>query len=314
MTTTADALQFLPTSEHFTPEQVARIAWSHLIEPGDAYAGILIENHGAEHALALALHKVVASIYTSDIDRLGALRDRLRPLDVAAINATLQSILDNAHTVLIPSDPAWPTRLNDLGTDAPYVLYIDGNARALVTGTEHTAVIGSILSTEYGNWAAVEIASGLVERGHAIYGTGYLGISGAAHRIALASRGRTVGVLSRGLALNNGTEAQERHFARLSESGALVTEYPPLTTPTLTRALRRNQLLAAISNSTVVIEASGSSKSLSGAIYAATIGRPVGAMPGPITSLKSEGTHALLREHGATLITSAEHVHALTNP
>lgn len=307
--TTAHA-RTIPAHDAFTPDQVARIFWSHLIEPADYYVGELIAVHGAEKALALAM----------DLDLAGngpallALRGRMKPLDLDALGviaATLQTIIDKGHTVLTPSDAAWPTRLNDLGTEAPYVLYIDGNARALTTGTEHTALCGGYLSTAYGDVATMQITAELVERGHTIYSSGLTGISDAAHRSALASRGSIVSVLNRGLCYGLSPE-HELMCGRIRESGALVTEYPPLASPT--RGLRRSQLLAALSNSTIVIEGVTGSDRMSAAHYAGSLGRPVGAMPGPTSSTQSSGPHELIREHGATLVTCAEHVHELTNP
>ena len=71
------------------------------------------------------------------------------------------------------------------------------------------------------------------------------------------------------------------------------------------RFLQRNRLIAAASQATIVLEAGWRSGSLNTAGHAASLGRPIGAMPGPVTSAASAGCHRLIREYAATLVTSA---------
>ena len=75
--------------------------------------------------------------------------------------------------------------------------------------------------------------------------------------------------------------------------------------------LQRNRLIAALSAATVVVEAGWRSGSLNTAGHAATLSRPLGAVPGQITSATSAGTHRLIREYGAQCITSADDVREL---
>jgi DNA processing protein len=84
-----------------------------------------------------------------------------------------------------------------------------------------------------------------------------------------------------------------------------VSEVPCGSAPTKWRFLQRNRLIAALAGATVVVEAGWRSGSLNTAGHAAALSRPLGAIPGPITSAASAGTHRLLREYGAHCITSA---------
>ncbi|GAA5099759.1 hypothetical protein GCM10025760_36350 [Microbacterium yannicii] len=81
--------------------------------------------------------------------------------------------------------------------------------------------------------------------------------------------------------------------------------------PTKWRFLQRNRLIAALATATVVVEAGWRSGSLNTAGHAAALSRPLGAVPGPITSATSAGTHRLIREYGAQCITSADDVREL---
>nr|WP_276321558.1 DNA-processing protein DprA [Microbacterium oleivorans] len=69
---------------------------------------------------------------------------------------------------------------------------------------------------------------------------------------------------------------------------------------------QRNRLIAALSGATIVVEAGWRSGSLNTAGHAAALGRPLGAVPGPVTSAASAGCHRLLREYDARCITSAD--------
>src|SRR5699024_9498521 len=116
----------------------------------------------------------------------------------------------------------------------------------------------------------------------------------AAHRGALAADdGATVAVLAGGLdALY--PRGNTRLLEQIRERHLLVSEAPPGTAPTRWRFLSRNRLIAALSHAVVVVEASWRSDDRS---------RPLGAVPGPVTSAASAGCHRLIRECGAVLIT-----------
>jgi DNA processing protein len=102
--------------------------------------------------------------------------------------------------------------------------------------------------------------------------------------------------------------AHERLLHRLAESGAVVSEVPPGSAPTKGRFLQRNRLIAACTTGTVVVEAAVRSGSLNTARTAERLGKPVGAVPGPVTSPASAGCHALVRSGAAVVVTDAEEV------
>jgi DNA processing protein len=95
-------------------------------------------------------------------------------------------------------------------------------------------------------------------------------------------------------------------LTRIVESGAVISELPCGQPPTRWRFLQRNRLIAAASQATIVLEAGWRSGSLNTAGHAAQLGRPLGAVPGPVTSAASAGCHRLIRDYGATLVTTAE--------
>src|SRR5690606_37838145 len=92
-------------------------------------------------------------------------------------------------------------------------------------------------------------------------------------------------------------------FDRIIEHGLLVSERPPGSTPCRETFLGRNRVVTALTGATVVVEAAMRSGALHSAEWARRLGRPLGAVPGPITSAASYGTHHLLQKRVANLIT-----------
>ena len=112
-----------------------------------------------------------------------------------------------------------------------------------------------------------------------------LGLRAAAmaHRAALASHGMTVAFLAGGVDRFY-PAGHDALLTRMVSEGAILSELPCGQPPTKWRFLQRNRLIAAASQATVVVEAGWRSGSLNTAGHAAEIGRPVGAVPGPVTS------------------------------
>jgi DNA processing protein len=96
--------------------------------------------------------------------------------------------------------------------------------------------------------------------------------------------------------------------AAVDAGGALLSEVPPGSVPTRSRFLQRNRLIAAAGHATVVVEAAWRSGAMSTAHHAARLLRPVGAVPGPVTSMASAGCHRLLRDGVAVCVTDAAEV------
>jgi DNA processing protein len=297
-------------------ERFARAAWTTIAEPGDRDAGMLMSAMGATTALERVIGGVEADELAEEVSsRCGAdiptdhwtdalKRWRPRSASAPALLALRQAARFGMR-MLVPGDPEWPRQLDDLETHAPFALWIRGKAERLASLEKSIALVGARAATGYGEHVTIEGASGLVDRGFAIVSGGAYGIDGAAHRAALASQGSTIAVLAGGLDRFY-PSGHEQLIGRIVERGVVVAEVPPGTTPTKWRFLLRNRLIAALSGATVVVEAGWRSGSLNTASHAATLSRPVGAVPGPVTSAASAGCHRLLREFAATCVTTAD--------
>jgi DNA processing protein len=302
-------------------EVFARSTWTVLAEPGDRVASVLITALGAAPALQLLVERVPAEAITATLQGMGldereigdlqAALDRWMPRfqsDVAT--RALSQAARFGVRLLLPGDPDWPAQMGDLGDHAPLALWLRGRVEALAALDSSVALVGARAATGYGEHVTMEASAGLVDRGFAIVSGAAYGIDGMAHRAALASRGTTVAFLAGGLDrfYPSGHDAL---LTRIVETGAVLSEVPCGVAPTKWRFLQRNRLIAAASQATVVLEAGWRSGSLNTAGHAFQMGRPVGAVPGPVTSAASAGCHRLIREHPATLVTTPDEMAAL---
>ncbi|QHC57001.1 DNA-protecting protein DprA [Rathayibacter tanaceti] len=304
-----------------------------MTEPGDSVAALLIERLGAAEAFALVVSSstaaeilAAASAQTDSAERAEFPEPRVRALDadIAALASGLarwRPRLDRALLarrlsiaqrldvrLLLPGAPGWPDSLDDLGAHAPLLLWLRGDATAF-DAQHRLALVGARAATGYGEHVAADLSAGAAERGVVIVSGGAFGIDAVAHRAALGSGGRTVAFLAGGADRLYPTAHSDLLQRIIATPGcAVATEVPPGTTPTRWRFLQRNRLIAASTAATVVVEAGARSGSLNTAGHAAALGRPLGTIPGPVTSASSAGCHRLLREYAATCVTSASDV------
>jgi DNA processing protein len=216
--------------------------------------------------------------------------------------------------LLVPGRPGWPRRLDDLGVQAPLCLWVRGDARLDAVTERSVAVVGARAATAYGEHVAADLGSGLAARGVTVVSGGAFGIDVAAHRGALAADGVTVALLAGGIDRPSPAGNLDVLERLADGGGALVAECPPGTVPSRSRFLQRNRLIAAVAGATVVVEAAWRSGALSTAAHAGELLRPLGAVPGPVTSMASAGCHRLLRDGAAVCITDAGEVVELLDP
>jgi DNA processing protein len=306
-------------------ERFARAAWSTIAEPGDRDAGHLVATLGAEASVAaltaipwppadpakIDVAPLVEALAATGDDELteNDLIDAVKRWRARASTPTVLLALRQAArfgaALLVPRDADWPVGVDELGAHAPVALWARGD-RALLGRLERSiAIVGARAATGYGEHVTVEASSGLADRGFTIVSGAAYGIDGIAHRAALASSGSTVAFLAGGVDRFY-PAGHEALLTRIVERGVVVSEVPPGTAPTRWRFLQRNRLIAAASRATVVVEAGWRSGSLNTAHHAADLGRPIGAVPGPVTSAASAGCHKLLRESPAVCVTNAD--------
>jgi len=287
-------------------ERYATVVWCRLIEPGDSVAGRIIRSRGPVGSLEAVLSG-------SDLPELAPrelaeARKRWLPrLSEDAIADSLATARTRGVTLVTRADPVWPEQLDDLDAHAPLCLWVRGDPSTLLKLRGSAAIVGARASSRYGEQVATELAADLSGTGTPVISGGAYGIDGAAHRAALHAGGLTTALLAGG-ADRAYPAGHTQLIDDIAQRGLVVSEVACGSAPTKWRFLQRNRLIAALSGATVVVEAGWRSGSLNTAGHAATLSRPLGAVPGPISSATSAGTHRLIREYGAQCITGADDV------
>ncbi len=205
-------------------------------------------------------------------------------------------------TLITWQDDSYPPALRTI-PDPPLVLYVRG---ALAPDEVAVAIVGSRQASPYGQQAAQQLSYDLALRGITVISGLARGIDACAHRGALKASGRTVAVLGSGL--NHIYPPEHEALAhQITEQGALISEYPMDSSPIPHHFPRRNRIISGLALGVVVVEARSRSGALITADCALEQGREVFAVPGPITAITSQGTHALLKQ-GARLVSSIEDI------
>ncbi|HEY6312629.1 MAG TPA: DNA-processing protein DprA [Streptosporangiaceae bacterium] len=301
-------------------QHLARAALTYLAEPGDPALGALLEICDAAEVLAAIkagmLPGTGPGCGNSPASRraleraLGRWRVRLPWLpDDGQIAAACR----DGIRLVCPGDPQWPGGLDELGSARPYALWLRGQADLRGSCERSVSMVGSRAASGYGAHVAGEMAADLGERGWAVVSGGAYGIDAAAHRGALAAGAITIAVLACGVDYPYPAGHAEL-FADIAAHGLVVSEWPPGRRPARLRFLIRNRTIAALSCGTVIVEVGERSGALNTARYAANLGRPLMAVPGPVTSAQSAGCHRIMREWAATCVTSAADVIEMVSP
>jgi DNA protecting protein DprA len=213
------------------------------------------------------------------------------------------------HPPDLPRRPGWPPALDDLGPARPHALWTRGPADLAACFSRSAAIVGAQAATAHGQHTAADVAASLADQGWTIISGAAYGIDAAAHRGALDAGGITIAVLACGPDIPY-PRAHRSLLDDISARGAIISEWPPGTPPGRSRFLLRNRVIAALARGTVVAEASVRSGTLATAHHATALGRPLMAVPGPVTSAVSAGCHTLIRDRRAVCVTSAADITA----
>jgi DNA processing protein len=299
-------------------DRLARVALTWLADPGNRSVWSMVQQDGATAALDRLLAGDVA-----DTGLRTAVAVRVRGGDARKSAEIAMRRADRSQIRLVtPADSEWPAQLDDLatgeadttggnrrGTMPPLCLWVRGDWPLNDAFARSVAIVGARAASSYGVHVSTDLSSGLAERGWTVTSGGAYGVDAAAHRGALtAAGGRTVAVLAGGLDRPY-PAGHAALFDLIADRGLLVSEWPIGAEPLRHWFLLRNRIVAAVTAGTVVVEAaprSGTSQMLNRAL---DLNRPAMIVPGPVTSVLSQGCHELLRRHPATrAVTSVDNI------
>ena len=187
-------------------------------------------------------------------------------------------------------DENFPKKLVDID-DAPYYLFYKGDISLL--NDKCVAIVGTRMPSPYGITVTERFAKEIAAAGGVIVSGLAYGVDSIAHRKALEENGKTVAVLAGGF---NNIYPQENYslFCEIAKKGLVITEHRPDVKSMKYLFPQRNRIVAAISDALLITEAGVKSGTTITKDFALDYGVPIYAVPGNITSTKSEGTNALI--------------------
>ena len=286
-------------------EARARLILFSIIQPADPFWSYEINQRGG---LSVYNRIISGNYYLKQQDIL-KLQQQIMQRQVK----DLELEISKAGGVFItPEDNDWPISLADLATP-PIGLVIAGDRSVLLKLDKSISIVGSRQPTNYGLQLSYSLASQASLAQLVVVSGGAYGIDTASHQGALSVGGLSIAVLAGGINRLYPLENQKL-FKDITKSGLLISEVLPNTESKPYRFLIRNRLIAALSRSTVVVEAKFISGSIRTARDAAEIFRPVFAIPGPVTSPLSEGCHRLIAERVADIATSLDEILEVITP
>jgi DNA processing protein len=303
-------------SRHRALELAAAGCISMIIEPGDRMAGALSRSLGKQKLVELLTNgletrPVIAAL--QDAGELDSCRDKFGDLESTLSDSRQrwlprfsksrlehlfsQSAALNLNLVT-PEDDQWPVGLDDLQESAPAMLFVEGAVGKLTQLAQAVSIVGSRAATPYGLQVTSSLVRELATVNRPTVSGGALGIDAQVHRTSIDQRLNTVAVMAGGMDRKY-PKANFKLFRQIESEGVLISELPPGVAPTRWRFLQRNRLIAALTPTTIVIEAGVRSGSIRTANNALELDRELYAVPGSVLSGTSLGTNALIADNKA---------------
>ncbi|WP_370578331.1 DNA-processing protein DprA [Snodgrassella alvi] len=213
---------------------------------------------------------------------------------------------EQAHSdarLLLLVDNDFPAMLTN-GLTPPPLLFVRGDSQCLHQPA--LSIVGSRHATPQAMRITRDFAAALAQKGVTIISGMASGADTAAHQGALQAMGTTVAVWGTGI--DRVYPARNKNLAaQIAAHGCIISEFPLGTRPSPGNFPRRNRLIAALSQGTLVVEAATESGSLITARLAGEMGREVMAIPGSIDNPLSKGCHTLIKQ-GAKLVENLEDI------
>ncbi|MCD0464412.1 DNA-processing protein DprA [Flavobacterium sp. ENC] len=219
----------------------------------------------------------------------------------AKANRELEFIKASSLEVSFFQDVDYPERLKHC-FDAPVLIFSAGNIN--LKNRKIISIVGTRQITSYGTEFCRSFIEDLAPLDPIIVSGFAYGVDIVAHQLAMENNLQTIGVLAHGLNQIY-PKTHKKYIAKMEENGGFITEFWSSSNPDRENFVRRNRIVAGISEATIVIESADRGGSLITANIANDYNRDVFAVPGRSTDVYSMGCNNLIKTQKAHMLTSA---------
>lgn len=213
----------------------------------------------------------------------------------------IQFIKENDISVSYFMDNNYPDRLKHC-IDGPVLLFSSGDID--LKNRKLISIVGTRQITSYGIEFCKKLIADLAPLNPVIISGFAYGVDIVAHQAALENNLQTIGVLAHGLNQIY-PKIHKKYVAKIEENGGFMTEFWSSSNPEKENFVKRNRIVAGISEATIVIESADRGGSLITATLANDYNRDVFAVPGRTTDKYSQGCNILIKTQKANLLSSA---------
>ena len=213
----------------------------------------------------------------------------------------LEFIKANEINVVYFQDKDYPERLKHC-IDGPLLLFTAGNIN--LKNRKIISIVGTRQITSYGTEFCRKLIEDLAPLDPVIVSGFAYGVDIVAHQLAMENNLQTIGVLAHGLNQIY-PKTHKKYVAKVEQNGGFMTEFWSSSNPDKENFVRRNRIVAGMSEATIVIESADRGGSLITANMANDYNRDVFAVPGRVTDKYSQGCNNLIKTQKANLLTSA---------
>lgn len=265
---------------------------------GDIVAKRLINHLGSAEAVFKAKKPQITAIEgIGDI-----IYNNLKNTSVFKLaEAEVKFVRENNIKPLFYLDSNYPDRLKHC-IDGPVVLFTSGNIN--LEGRKTISIVGTRQMTSYGGDFCRKLIEDLAPLNPVIISGFAYGVDIHAHMIAMEQGLQTVGVVAHGLNQVY-PKVHKKYVAKMEENGGFMTEFWSTSNPDKENFVKRNRIVAGISEATIIIESADKGGSLITANIANDYNRDVFAVPGRITDKYSMGCNNLIKSQRANVLTDA---------
>lgn len=283
------------------PKLLYKIALTQIPGVGDVLARILLSSFDDEEEIFKSTRKTLSSIKGISTKLADQILDRNV---LYRSEKELNFVIKNKIKVYFFKSDNYPARLNEC-IDAPILFYFKGDAD--LNASKIISIVGTRKSSDYGHLFCsyfLSEVSNIFPELIVVSGLAY-GIDINAHRAALSHSLSTVGVLAHGLDHIYPSVHRKTAIDMLS-NGGLLSEFCSETRPDKFNFVKRNRIIAGLSDATIVVESGKKGGSLITADIANSYNREVFAVPGRVFDKESLGCNMLIEQNKAVLLNSVQ--------